>query len=136
MMLTIDHLPDIIAAGIVVLAALGMILWFAMRRRIKAGKNGLEVGAAAAEEAPPLLCEARIAVEHSELLTRLTAVVEALAPQLAGINQMLQAHSEGFDVLLGLAEGDQINGQVKKARNSIARAQGFKDAADQLGGQA
>ena len=38
------------------------------------------------------------------------------------------AQTTALDVLLGLAEGDKINGQVKTARTALTRAEGFKEA--------
>jgi hypothetical protein len=119
MMLHLDTLSNIIGAGIIVLIALGMILWFALRRRIKAGKDGVTIGGAESPCAPYI-------AEHAASLARLEAGVSA-------INVMQLAQTRALDILLGLAEGEAINGQVKAARAGLTRAEGFKDATETMG---
>lgn len=67
-------------------------------------------------------------------LDRLSASLDSIAKTMHGINQMQLAETEALDVLLGLAEGDAINGQVKAARRKLTLAEGYKEASDSIGG--
>jgi hypothetical protein len=125
MMLHLDTLSNIIGAGIIVLIALGMILLFALRRRIKAGKDGVEIGGKGKGKMVP--CAEYIA-EHSAVLARLEIGQQALSAELKGINVMQIVVTQALDVLLGLAEGEHVNGQIAKVRQNIARGEGYKEA--------
>jgi hypothetical protein len=123
-MLKLDTLENIVATGIILLLGLGMILLFAMRRRIKAKlPNGAE--AVIDDQGQPVVCAPYVA-GHTAILARLEALAEAT-------NVMQLAQNEALDVLLGLAEGDQINGQVKAVRRKLIRAEGFKDGTEAVG---
>ena len=65
-----------------------------------------------------------------QMLTLLKENLATLTNITKGINAMQVAETSALDVLLGLAEGDQINGQVKEARKKLAQAEGFKEATE------
>jgi hypothetical protein len=125
-MLQIDSLQELVAAGVIVLLALGMILGFAMRRRIKASKGEVVIDEQEEGKGQAATLCAPYVAGHTAILARLEALAEAT-------NVMQLAQNEALDVLLGLAEGDQINGQVKAVRRKLIRAEGFKDGTEAVG---
>lgn len=129
-MLKLDDFEDIISAGVILLTALGMILLFALRRQIKVGKGGAIIGGK--QKGDSASC-APYFVAHDEMLKALTENMAALGPALRGINSMQLAQTQALDVLLGIAEGSSINGQVARARSALTRAEGYKEATDEMG---
>ena len=124
-------------AGGVVLGALAMILRFLQRGgKVKVGK--VSVTDTKYDDRQPDRRKVDVCVgipEHSELFVKLAEAIEELkviakdqAASTRGIDAMQRAQSVAIDVLLGLSEGDEKNGQVAKARLSLAEASGFKKA--------
>lgn len=133
--LKIDDWWEMLVAGLVsggtILSVLWMVLAFLDRRKGKIKAGPVEIGGT---PDPAPAC-APYVVEHSEILDRLTEAIEELrdlaraqAETTRGVDVMQRAELEALEVLLGLAEGEEKNGQIGKARAKLARAQGYKDA--------
>jgi hypothetical protein len=131
----IDSALDIIAvvaiALLVCVTLYGIVLLITKAlkhfRSLKVGKVDLEQGAASQQGG----CIDYSAV-HTPILQRLTEILDGLAPLVQGINEMQKAQNQALDVLLGLAEGDEVNGQVKNARKALTRAEGYKEATEEV----
>jgi hypothetical protein len=65
-------------------------------------------------------------VEHLQMLTEIKQM-------LLGLDAMQKAETQALCVLLGIAEGDRINGQVKNAKDALLKAQGYKQATEDMG---
>ena len=65
-------------------------------------------------------------VEHLQMLTDIKQM-------LLGLDAMQKAETQELCVLLGIAEGDKINGQVKDAKDALLKAQGYKQATEDMG---
>ena len=66
--------------------------------------------------------------EHTCILKELQQGQIDVKNELRGIDETQKAFSEAFDVLLGLAKGEEANGQVDAARIRLAKAAGFREA--------
>jgi len=133
-LIKLDDWYDIAIAGVIILGAIGMLLAFFRRGgHVKAGN--VTVGGDDVPVVPvsTLPCD-NYQHDHMAALERLTESVTAIATMMNGMNQMQLAETEALDVLLGLAEGDAINGQVKAARRKLTLAEGFKEASEDIGG--
>lgn len=133
-MIKLDDWWDIAIAGVIILCTIGMLLAFFRRGgHVKAGS--VTVGGDSAPVVPisTLPCDS-YQHDHMAALDRLSSAIDAIAKTMHGINQMQLAETEALDVLLGLAEGDAINGQVKAARRKLTLAEGYKEASDAIGG--
>jgi hypothetical protein len=125
MNITIHTMPEIIAAGLVLIAALLIIAKVIKNKTVHLRSGGKE-----AVLRPDELPCVQYVTEHS-------IVLAGLETSMREIKDILRVHGEeiralyvveksvltALDVLLGLAEGDEINGQVRKARSQIAVAQ-------------
>lgn len=140
--INLDHWYEMVIVGVFLLAVLytairgiggivRMIIDFVRKGgRFRVGPSGAEIG----EDARPEPC-APYVVEHTEILKKLEQSVKILTDiqattsrEIAGIDNMQRAQNESLDVLLGLAAGEEPNGQIERARIGLAKAQGFKDA--------
>jgi hypothetical protein len=130
-----DTLEEVIAGGVTLILALIILLIFFRRGgRVKAGNVTVED----ARDTTPTESTSSCDNYQNEHLLSLKALQESLADikkTLLGLNTMQIAETEALDVLLGIAEGEEINGQVTMARKNLTRAQGFKDATESIGGQ-
>ncbi len=134
--LKIDDWWEMLVAGLVsggtILSVLWMVLAFLDRRKGKIKAGPVEIGGNLSDSTPS--CTPYVA-EHSEILDRLTEAIEELrdlariqAETTRGVDVMQRAELEALEVLLGIAEGEEKNGQIGRARTNLARAQGYKDA--------
>lgn len=137
-----DTLGEVIAGGVVVLIALFMVLRFLKHRRIAREANGtltVEETSTTTKTTTPATQPATPPCdsyqhEHMLILKALQESLTDLKQTLLGLNEMQIAETGALDVLLGLAEGEEVNGQVTAARNNLTRAQGFKQATETIGG--
>ena len=115
------------------LAALTLVLVFIKAGvRLKFGKDGGEASettttTTTTSQVPK--CDS-FQQEHMLILQELKAGLAEVAIIARGLDRLQIAQSEGLDVLLGLAEGEKVNGQVKEARRKLAVAEGFKEATE------
>lgn len=140
----LDHWYEMVIVGVFLLAALytairgiGGIVRMIIEFAKKGGKFKFRFkdgGAEISESATIEPC-APYVVEHTEILKKLEQSVKLLTDiqattsrEIAGIDNMQRAQNESLDVLLGLAAGEEPNGQIERARIGLAKAQGFKDA--------
>jgi hypothetical protein len=72
--------------------------------------------------------------EHLAVMHEMRIALGELKQTLLGLNAMQIAETEALGVLLGLAEGEEVNGQVKAARQALTKAQGFKEATETMTG--
>jgi len=139
--LKIDDWYDILIAGLMILAMVGMILAFVEKGgRFKLGKDGAEItddGATGELREPDDCAEpcAPFQEEHSAILVKLTEAVQELreiarnqAQTTRGIDVMQRAELFSIDVLLGRASGEEDPQKIIKARLALSEAQGFKSA--------
>ena len=137
-MIKLDDWWDLLIAGVVILGTIGMLLAFFRRGgHVKAGN--VSVGEDSSPVPVPVVSVSTLPCDsyqhdHMAALDRLSASLDSIAKTMHGINQMQLAETEALDVLLGLAEGDAINGQVKAARRKLTLAEGYKEASDAIGG--
>ncbi len=133
-----DTLGEVIAGGLTLLAFTAMLLVF-FRRGGRVTTPAFTVEEAEqtedVEQSTTNACDS-YQHEHMQILQELQNAVQEIKTSLVGMNTIHIAEVNALEVLLGLAEGDQINGQVANARRKLVHAQGFKDATDGIGGGA
>lgn len=71
--------------------------------------------------------------DHLALMKELSTAVLEIKQVILGVDAMQKAETNALCVLLGLAEGDEINGQVKAAKTALLQAQGYKQATEEIG---
>ena len=140
LVIKLDDWWDIAIAGVIILGTVGMLLAFFRRGgHVRAGSVTVGGDDTPVPAPVPVVSVSTLPCDsyqhdHMAALDRLSASLDSIAKTMHGINQMQLAETEALDVLLGLAEGDAINGQVKAARRKLTLAEGYKEASDAIGG--
>jgi hypothetical protein len=136
----------IVGATLIILALIALrMARSGGKTKARLGPKGLELESAGADPAATLGCPPGGCIdhyaEHAPLLeqlvaavAQLTKAVEIIVTEGRGTREVLAAQSQGLDVLLGLAEGEEVNGQVKAARSALTRAEGYKEATEAVAG--
>jgi hypothetical protein len=143
----INDTGDIIGVCVIVAMVLVAVVVIVLNRKIKLRKgdnsetveitskddNGETVNTKTMTINPhPTGCD-DYQVEHLEIMKSLKYAVSELKSVLLGIDAMQKAETEALCVLLGIAEGDKINGQVAAAKSALLTAKGYKQATEDMG---
>ena len=126
----IDSLQDVLA--LVVIALFALLVIMRMLTMISKGELSIKNLKCIVSKKERVAKQERRSYDdlpctsHTAMLTVLTDNQRVIRDELSGSDQMLRAATSALEVLLGLAKGEKINGQVDAARLDLASARGFQ----------